>query len=394
MKRIFAMLFLFLLLPYQAFASYGSFYYVPYLDQYRIDYAYNTLDVRYELHFESSTGQKFVGSYNHKPSGIHYLTCNGEYRMTFYDGSGQVVHTWGPVTTTQIIQPTCSSYADGVSGLDDLKAKATQIGDGRYRLDWSSVPDATNYKVYKDGQLIDSTPGNISETGKGSISVVAYDQNGNIVGRSDLTVPKANSDCCQWLSDLLACPDWDKYMGEMTKAIKNALPTLPEWRQIADQFVAAFADWAGPVPEPPSVPEIAANITPPMPTVDTSVPEADFDLKVPDEYNQPINFDITTGPQIPVVDESQPITIYEPDKYINSDSPGTMVFPADPRNHSDGIKQPDTIDTGYNLPTPTKTGDYTTPPADLPRPGPTTGTTPTPGAIGEFPVPIPTIPNN
>lgn len=388
MKKIAILCLLFaLLMPSQAFASsYGSFYYVSYLDQYRIDYAYNSLDARYELLFESSSGQKFIGSYDHKPSGIHYLTCNGEYRMAFYDSSGQVVHTLGPVTTTQILNPTCSSYADGVSGLDDLKAKATQVGDGRYRLDWSSVPDATNYKVYKDGQLIDSTPGNISETGKGSISIVAYDQNGNIVGRSDLTVPKANSDCCQWLSDLLACPDWDKYMGEVTKAIRNALPTLPEWRQIADQFVAAFADWAGPVPPPPTQQEIDDKLDTPLPPVDVSSEASNLVPTVPDGYETPKPFDISTGPQIQITDDSKPFQIFEPLHNIQYDDPGVPVIPGDPRNNTGGIQKPENLTLPTPNPTPSHSPELPNNPIPIPSIQPGPGPVPN-GGSGPGPIP-------
>lgn len=377
-----------ILLPMQAWAAnYGSMYYVPYLDQYRLDYAYNSADVRYELVFTGDEGHVFTGNYEHKPTGIHYLTCNGEYRMRFYNSSGSIVHTLGPVYTTQIINPTCSSYADGVSGANDLNAKATDMGDGKYHLDWSSLPNADRYEIWKDGQREGTTTGNSYETGKGSVSIVAFDEDGNIVGRSDLIVPKANSECCQWLSDILDCPDWDRYMGELTKAIKNALPTLPEWRLIADQFVNSFADYFGPVPDPPTVPEISSKIRPTLPPLDTDVPRVE--PAVPSDYNNgPLPFDITTGPEIPVVDESEPIEIYEPNKYINADAPGDMVFPGDPRNHSDGIKQPDTIQTPYPVPVPSPSSSPSVPPSDMPVPNGNVTPPPIPNGQGG-PGPIP-----
>lgn len=388
--RIWIAALLIFLIPAQAWAaSYGSMYYVPYLDQYRLDYAYNSADVRYELVFTGDGGQVFTGVYNFPPTGIHYLTCNGDYRMNFYNSAGQIVHTLGPITTSMIRNPTCSSYADGVSGKNDLNAKATQVGDNDYKMDWGSAPGAVNYQIWKDGQLVGSTPGNTYETGKGSISIVALDENGNVVGQSDLILPKANSECCQFLSDLLSCPDWDKYMGELSKAVHNGLPTLPEWRTIADQFVDAFDKYLGPVPDPPTVDDISKKITPGLPKLDTDVPK--IEPAVPDDFkNGPIPFDITKGPEIPVVDESQPIEIYEPNKYIKSDPVGEMVFPGDPRNHSDGIKQPDKVETPYMIPVPTKdNGSSTIPPSDMPVPsGGGASTMPIPnGQSGPGPIP-------
>lgn len=390
-KIILSFMLALMLIPSQAFAAnYGTMYYVPYLDQYRIDYAYNQNDVRYELVFTGDLGNVFTGSYNFPPTGIHYLTCNGEYRMKFYNSVGNIVHTLGPVYTTQIINPTCESYADGVNGADDLNAKATTIGEGNYRITWSSLPDSEKFEIWKDGQKVGTTTGNEFEIGKGSVTVVALDKNGDIIGRSDLIVPKANSDCCQYLSELLECPDWDTYMAELTQAIKNALPTLPGWREIAEQFVDAFDEYFGPVPMPPTVQEIE-QILPPMPPLDTAVPEADFDLKVPDDYNNgPLPFDITTGPEIPVIDKSEAFEIYEPNKYIISDPAGEMVLPGDSRNSSQGIKQPDTIRTNYPQPVPSNTPLPTVPPSNMPVPGGgATDLPPIPNSQGG-PGPIPT----
>lgn len=404
MKKICFVLLLIFLLPSQVLAaSYGNMYYVSFLDQYRVDYSYNTADVRYDLVFNATDGKIYTADYNFPPTGIHYLTCNGTYNMNFYNSSGSVVHTLGPMVTTAIVNPTCNSYADGVSGKNDLNAK--QNGN---LINWNSLPNADKYEVWKDGSKLGQTTGtSYSPTSDGGYSIVARDSKGNVVGQSDLTYKATTSggdggttnpsdpnygdfdpNCatCKQLWELLQCPDWYKYMGQLTQAIKNALPTLPEWRGIADQFVNAFADYWGPVPDAPTVQEIEGKIVPTLPPVDTQVPIVEPQL--PSEFDKPTTFDITTGPEIPIVDDSQPIEIYEPDKYIHADTPGQMVFPGDSRNHSDGIKQPDTIQTPYTIPVPTVRNDNQTVPTEIPIPSISTGTIPKPNATsGVGPIP-------
>lgn len=374
----------------------GMYYYVPYRDEYRVDYAPPDGVAWYQLHFTSPTNQVWTAEYYFPPTGIHYLTCNGTYVLNFFDENNNLIYQTQEMHTSQMINPTCLSYADGISGIEDFSVEYGSLNDGRYDLSWSDVPGASIYEVWLNGQLVDvtgSTHTIIHE--KGSVSVVAKDGSGNIVGQTDTQVPslseeyQANLGCniCEKISQALQCPEWDTYMGELTQAIRNALPTLPEWRRIADQFVDAFAEYWGPVPNVPTKSQIENNIRPNMPVLDTSVPGSEMVPTVPNEFNTPLEFDITNAPEIPVVDESEPFEIYEPDQFIDADDPGEFVYPGDPRNHSDGIKNPDIVHTGYDTPVPAGSGgsppeidppipeppppDPDIPPSVMPEPAPT-----------------------
>lgn len=381
----------------------AMYYYVPFKDEYRVDYNPPSGVSWYQLHFTAANNDVFTGDYFFPPTGTHWLTCNGTYKLKFYDAADNLISETQDMITTEIVNPSCLSYADGINGNDDLGADYTDNEDGTYDINWSPMAGADSYEVWQNGQLVDTTTGTTSTvTGKGSVSIVAKDANGDIIGQSDLTAPDLAADyaanapqgcnICEKIAEALNCPEWDTYMGELTGAIRDALPTLPEWRSIAEQFVDAFDDYLG---DPPAVPN-PTNITPEIPAINTSVPDAAFNLVVPSDFNDPITFDITTGPAIPVVDESEPFVIEEPDANIESDSPGVMVYPGDERNHSDGIKQPDTITTPYPTPIPETQpppeDPPEIPPSEIPIPSSTTGTTPEPGGTGGGDMAFPTIP--
>jgi hypothetical protein len=232
------------------------------------------------------------------------------------------------------------------------------------------MPGATTYEVYKDGQKIGETSDTTMNIGAdGSVTVVGKDASGNTVGQADAPPGSGSSsggssscDVCEQLRQALACPEWDTYMGEVTNAVRNAF----DWPSIADTFVGKFADYFGDVPEPPTKAEIDQQIRPDLPGIDTVIPEANIAPEAPNEFDQPVDFDITTGPEISVEDGSEPIEIYEPDQFINADTPGEMVYPGDSRNSSDGIKQPDTITTPYTTPVPTTPSGSTPPPSSVP----------------------------
>lgn len=391
MKKVFFVVLILLLLPAQAFAATvipSNTYYVSFLDQYRMDYQ-KISAASYQLYFVSPSSEVFTGNYNFAPTGIHYLTCNGKYKLNFFDASGGLIASTAETVTTAIVSPTCTSYADGINGADDLNAKATKTGD-KYQLNWGSLPNAAAYQIWKDGNQVATTTDTKYETEKGSISVVAVDSSGNVLGRSDLNVPKGNSDCCQWLSELLECPDWDKFMGELTQAIKNALPPPPDWDVIADKIGAAtvqhLQNYFGPVPEAPTQTEIDSKLNTALPEVNAASPEAaSLVPTVPAGYETPKPFDITSGPQIEIVDESVPFQIFDPLHNLQYDLPGVPVIPGDPRNNTGGITKPGTIVTDSPKPTktiPTETSDPVPKPtptiSEIPIPGVTTGPVPKP----------------
>jgi hypothetical protein len=397
-KFIVIFLLLLLLIPAQSFAaSYGNLYYVPYMDQYRLDYSYNTADTHYDLVFTAVDNTTYTGSYNFPPTGIHYLTCNGTYNMNFYDSSGAVVHTAGPMVTTEIINPTCNSYPDGVSGKNQLNAR--QNGSS---IDWDSLPAATNYEIWKDGKKVSETTGTTyAPTGDGGYSIVAKDTTGTIVGQSDLnykapTAPPFDPNCpeCISLRNYLQCPDWDTYMGELTKSMKAALPTPEDWQHIADMIGKATIDqlkeYHGPVPAAPTQTEIDSKLDTSLPTVDAGSPDAEKLVPtVPPGYEQPIPFDVSTGPQIEVKDESVPFQIFDPLNNVVHDEPGVPVIPGDPKNNTGDITPPAVI-APYPVVTP-KPIPSELPNNPVPVPSSSPGSAPIPspaGNGGAGPVPI------
>jgi hypothetical protein len=369
-------------------------------DEYLLNYYdWDTAANRSKLNYWTSTGVYYELWSNNVPNGHWYLTCNGTYIIEVYQDSMKVGET-AQVQTTKIQNPACQSYDNADQLKNDLNIRGTDRADGSTDLSWDFVVGADHYDIYKDGIKITQQTGVTSWhiTDDGTYTFVAVDSNGQSLGQSDYikndSTPNGgenNSDCdaCQWLSDALACPDWDTYMGDLTGAIKNALPPPPNWEDIADTFVGKFADYFGDVPVPPSVPEIENNVRPNIPAVDTNVPQASIAPAVPSDFNNgPLDTDITQGEQIEVEDDSQPIEIYDPDKYIDSDGVGEFVYPGDERNSSNGIKQPDTIDTPYEMPIPADSGGEDIPPADMPVPNGSSSSIPIPdGTTGIIPIP-------
>ncbi|MFD0717685.1 hypothetical protein [Paenibacillus sp. GCM10027626] len=314
----------------------ANHYYVPDKDEYRVDYEKLSGVTHYELHYLDSSGRTlYKRDYNQPPTGIHWLTCNGIYELRYFDSNGTMIGKTKKMPTSEIKQPKCASNSE-----DD-------------------------------------------DTGGGD--------NGN--GGED----GGCGDVCKKLRETLACPEWDTYMGELTDMIRGAF----DWDDIASKFLKKFADYWGDVPAPPTKAVIKANVRPDIPGIDTSVPDANIKPAAPDDFKDgAMEYDITKGPVISVEDGSQAIEIYEPDKFMKADGPpGTMVYPKDPKNSSNGIKEPDRPNTGTVMPEPTAPNNGP-PPAEMPKPGggiddpppvpnPTTGPPPTPSDNGDFVIPIP-----
>lgn len=90
-------------------------------DVYQVTYKGWSPDVAwYQLHFEDHTGSYDSEPYEKKPTGSHFLTCNGNYQLRFFDKSGQMVGKTDTIKTTEIKNPSCSSFAgDPTGGGDD-----------------------------------------------------------------------------------------------------------------------------------------------------------------------------------------------------------------------------------------------------------------------------------
>lgn len=372
-------------------------YYAAYRDEYRMDYQIPSGPVdKYVLEYVGvDTTGIYTRDYYDPPSGTHYLTCNGGiYTLYFYSGDNLVAKTSSHYVNG-IVNPTCASYPDA-GRIDDLNARYTP-GSG---LTWSALPGADHYEIWLDGSLIGTTTDPTYPATDGSYTIIAKDEYGQTIGQSDVTPydnnPPGGCDVCAKLTELLTCPGWDDLMSDLTGAIRDALPPPPDWESIAETFAGAFISrldrYLGPVPNPPSVGDLQ-DILPSMPDVDTTIPGSDLTVTVPSDYDDPLDFDLTTAPVIPVVDESAPIVILDPDAYIDADDPGVMVLPGDSRNTSGGIKTPDTITTPYPMPEPTAPD----PPEDPdvpPLPEVPPADMPVPGSIGDDAAPIPDVKDN
>lgn len=371
-------------------------YYSPGLDRYRMDYVIPSGVVWYQSYFIAPNNAIYSHDWDFYPTGSHWFNCNGKYRLKFFDGANNLIAETPEIVTTQIIHEVCLSSVND-TGSGDFNTNYNDNGDGSYDLNWTPMPGAESYDIYKDGQKIGETTGtNFNLPGEGSITVVAKDSEGNTIGQSDINVPTYNGndggggdggdggsgcDVCEKLSKLLQCPDWNQYLGDLTGAIRDALPPPPDWDDIADKIGSAtirhLQDYFGPVPDPPTQADID-NLVPTLPNVDNSVPNADIVPIVPAGYEQPLVFDIESGPQIEIVDESKPFQIFEPLHNIEYDDPGVAVIPGDDRNNSGGIQNPENIP----LPTPIPEKNVPDPTDDpIPEPGNQGGSIPTPGQI-------------
>jgi hypothetical protein len=369
----------------------SSTYYVSFLDQYRMDYGSVTGSTNYTLHFIAANSTVFDANYAFAPTGVHYLTCNGTYSLLFYNSSNVLIASTTEFITSSIINPTCNSYASGVNGKNDLNIRMEAD-----KIKWDALPGTDKYEIYKEGIKVDeTTTTEYTPTSDGGYSVVAKDINGNIVGQSDINITKPVCDVCTKLSQLLQCPDWNNYMGDLTNAFRDALPPPPDWTDIADKIgnsvITKLAVYVGSVPNAPTQTEIDSGLDSNLPIIDGTASDAEnLTPTMPPGYEVAKPFDISSGPQIPIVDESVPFQIFDPLHNIQYDNPGVPVLPGSSTNSMGGIETPVNI----TLPDAIPTQQATSPPGDtqeIPIPSSNIGSSgPVPSNSGGS-GPIPTI---
>lgn len=388
-------------------------------DEYQVRYAISGLPTgthTVKANFWSDQNRYYSVIFNN-PTGIAYLTCNGTYILEMLDVSGNKLQETAKIVTHKIENPSCDSYEKG-----SLKNPLNAWYDAATNtIEWDEHPQAFKYHIYKDGESI-ATLTSFGSTrfegrGDGIYTIEAVGTGGQSLSLSDVIVGSGGNtgindgnsegesggddggndggesgcDACTWLTDALACPAWDEYMGELTNAIRDALPPPTDWNSVASIFVDQFADYFGSVPNVPTKQSIEQQIQPQQPPLNTSVPDADITPIVPSDFNNGVlDTSITGGEVIEIKQESQAFEIYEPDEFNEHDDPGVMVFPNDPRNSSNGIKTPDQVETGYQQPTPQPVQMGDVPPSDIPLPNETNGITPTPNSQ-DYIIPIPQI---
>lgn len=165
----------------------SSYWYVDHLDNYRFDYDAPAGAASYKLDFWTAAGDYYSADYNHSPTGIHYLTCNGTYMMRFFDAAGNELGQTGLAAISRINNPTCDSYADGVTGINDLNAGYTPNGDGTYSLYWDHPPGATCNVHQAGGERESEGIGYHTAYGEGGVMIYCM-QGGQVVGQADLII--------------------------------------------------------------------------------------------------------------------------------------------------------------------------------------------------------------
>lgn len=323
--------------------------YLPQDDVYRVDYQdYPAGTAWYQLHYTSPSGTVYTADYHGSPTGIHYLTCNGTYKLNFFDSNNNLLSSTSSMHTSSINNPTCQSYAGDETGTDDLNIQVQDNGDLTYTATWDDIGEL--YGVYKDGVYLEAvTDNHYTFQGGGAVQIRSFDQFGAENGRSETFIDasqgitnESGSSCnaCQRIREKLDCPYWSEYMGEWQQMLAEVIPPPPDWEEVstifANAFINALDDWLGDMPDVPTQSELLTDIEPePIPfDVDTN----DFEIApdAPEEFDEPFNFDITTGEQFEIVDESQPFDIPEPgyDQNIR-----LFVYPEDPENEGHGMEQ-------------------------------------------------------
>lgn len=189
-------------------------------DEYRLDWLNLPPDVAtFEMKYVSADGNQYDKTWDYTGNDILYLTCNGMYDLYFYDSSGD-------------------SYPPEY--INDLNIQTFNDGNGTHSLEWDSIPNAIEYEIYKDGQLVGTTNDTQYTTDEeGAYTVRAVDEEGNTLGESDTYIQNGNGevdggsdggcDACSFF-EIMQCPQWDEYLGEFEKMIKRAI----NWNEVAE----------------------------------------------------------------------------------------------------------------------------------------------------------------
>lgn len=341
------------------------------------------------LNFWSSDNTYYSLDSSNIPSGSYYLTCNGRYILELFDGGVKVAET-SIIVTTKIESPTCQSYSNPDQLKNDMGLNDNGGGtnaDGSMTLSWNAVSGATKYEVYKDGVKVGETTGTSYDiNSSGAYTVNAVGGNGDLLGESDYNAPNPfpsangggqNGGCngCQWITDALACPAWDEYMGEFTNAIRAAMPPPTNWNQVAgimrDTIVPAMGQEL--VNRAPELAEIFADeftsrekpVAPPSPKPTPYNPPGGL----PNIYDLPQKIDTNLSQNVPdfTPDESgsEPFIIPDPLDLELDDQDAGYVYPAqtdpptptyNPPNQSPEIEP----DKGYEITNPTNSAPMPT----------------------------------
>ncbi|WP_336791159.1 hypothetical protein [Paenibacillus sp. MMO-177] len=328
------------------------------------------------LNYWTTTGTYYSAESHNPPNGSWYLTCNGTYILEVFANGVKVGETkqW---TTTKIKNPACRSYDNADSLKNDLGVAVTDNGDGTSTMTWNSIPGANHYDIYKDGNKIGETTGTSTKIDSaGGYTVSAVDSNGNVIGESDYIAPQPSTgggsdggsggcDGCKLITDMLACPAWDDYMGEWESMLHRVYQP-PNWQQVAnvmrDTIVPAMGQEL--INRSPEMAKIFADefesrekpvAPPPMPPAAYTPPSVPHMTDLPNKIDSDVTKDVPSFE--PDYSGSQGFTIPDPLDIKLSDQDGGYTYPdktdqaaPDYQGTESEVEQP----PQYNVPEPSQ----------------------------------------
>lgn len=302
---------------------------------------------------------------------------------------------------------------------------------GKVTMGWNHVKNPSkgspqSYKVYRDGQLIDTIPGTQnsytdSKAKPGEkheykvVPVYPDGSEGDEIDLGEVEVkegeetfipggPVTGSGKCDPCK-IFECPGWQQYLGKLDQ-IKDAIPPAPNWKEVADTFrdsivpnlVGEVGDLLGKAPEPPSPPPQLPGLDdrglkgnePKMQDV-PGLKDAGFDANkiknqapvIPERADPTGGFDLLQNPMdtLPDAPENPKPGQTDPGAWGQNkpkEEANPFPFPQDTGEPNIGTP-PKPSDNGATPPTPgTDSGS-------APKPGDDLGTAPTPGGTGEEP---------
>jgi hypothetical protein len=229
-------------------------------DVYKVNYSgWDGSTTNYKMIFTSASGTVYEKSYNFAPTGIQYLTCNGTYELQFFNSSGQMVSKTSPITTSSIQDPTCTSYSGDETG-------GGQTGGGGEEPPPPPPPDNTG-----------------------------------------------SCNQCEKLKEVLACPEWEEYMGEWENLLRKVIPPPPNWHEVANIMKDAIVPAMG-----QEIERVMGNANYDGNTgiQEPSLPDYKSKEPLPEmkDLDNKIDFDLSeeTLPKFEVVDMTEEIEIPDP----------------------------------------------------------------------------------
>lgn len=206
------------------------------------------------IHWDAEPGVLYQLWHNGSPLGTP-RDSNGAYQMNYSITTPEEYGTYYVTTNTGLTSNTVSFYGGGTDpgtpGTFEITLQDL-YQDGTWEITWGAVPGAAVYEIYidgvKDSELL--APNTVLTIDKpGNYSVKALDSLGNVLAQSNSvyydgssapinpppdsgTVP-GTCNGCDLIRQMLACPEWDQFMGEWQDMLGEVIPPPPDWDSVA-----------------------------------------------------------------------------------------------------------------------------------------------------------------